>query len=341
MGEVKKRIEYVDLFRAFGIICMIMGHIKFGDIFDKWIHAFHMPIFFFVSGWFFRSNQAIPLKTQIIYKAKSFLLPYLIFELVTWVVCLPFINEYRNIGAIGHIFWENTYKIPIEGGTFGISPVPGAMWFLSAIFILEAIYILLDHTLGNNWKLHTMVFVLALIGMLFPRLSPFKLPWAMEAALVGIGFFHIARIIKGSKVEQFFYLKLWQALLVGALISVSIMVCPKINMRTGNYGWYLPFWINALGAIMAGWNIAIYAEKFFDKAELLKKIGGWLKGIGRNSIVYLCFNQIIILTMTKLLSIIGIIGIIEKVLILILTMALLFCLEKLICNTKLKVFIGK
>ena len=44
------RIDYIDLFRAFGIILMIMGHIKFGGNFDKWIHAFHMPTFFFVSG---------------------------------------------------------------------------------------------------------------------------------------------------------------------------------------------------------------------------------------------------------------------------------------------------
>lgn len=78
-----------------------------------------------------------------------------------------------------------------------------------------------------------------------------------------------------------------------------------------------------------------------DKLQLLKKIGDWLKAIGRNSIVYLCFNQIVILAMTKLLSMVGISGAIAKIPTLVLTMALLFCLEKLICNTKLKVLIGK
>lgn len=56
---IKNRVNYIDMFRAFGILMMIMGHIKFGSLFDKWIHAFHMPMFFFVSGWFFRSNENI------------------------------------------------------------------------------------------------------------------------------------------------------------------------------------------------------------------------------------------------------------------------------------------
>lgn len=44
------RLNYIDCFRAIGICLMIMGHVGFGGHFDKWIHAFHMPMFFFVSG---------------------------------------------------------------------------------------------------------------------------------------------------------------------------------------------------------------------------------------------------------------------------------------------------
>lgn len=40
------RINYIDIFRSFGIIAMIMGHIGFGQAFDYFIHAFHMPMFF-------------------------------------------------------------------------------------------------------------------------------------------------------------------------------------------------------------------------------------------------------------------------------------------------------
>ena len=59
MSREKSRVEYIDLFRAIGIILMIMGHIKFGSHFDKWIHAFHMPMFFFISGWFYRRKDSV------------------------------------------------------------------------------------------------------------------------------------------------------------------------------------------------------------------------------------------------------------------------------------------
>ena len=45
-----RRIEYMDIFRGIGIILMIMGHIWFGQIFDTFKAAFHMPMFFIISG---------------------------------------------------------------------------------------------------------------------------------------------------------------------------------------------------------------------------------------------------------------------------------------------------
>ena len=110
------------------------------------------------------------------------------------------------------------------------------MWFLTAIFFIEVIYIVLDKTLGCNWKLHISVVILAVLGMLAPTVLPFRLPWALDAAFVGIGFFHIAQITKGTKAERLLHLKLWQTLTLGAAFSILIMICPKINMRTGNYG---------------------------------------------------------------------------------------------------------
>lgn len=36
---------------------MIACHVYFGYAFDKFVHAFHMPMFFFVSGFFFRFSD--------------------------------------------------------------------------------------------------------------------------------------------------------------------------------------------------------------------------------------------------------------------------------------------
>ena len=87
--DEKARIDYIDVFRALGIILMIMGHIKFGGYFDKWIHAFHMPMFFFVSGWFFNRKQNVG--RQILKKTRTLLIPYVVFAIGQWLLLLPFI----------------------------------------------------------------------------------------------------------------------------------------------------------------------------------------------------------------------------------------------------------
>lgn len=53
--RAEQRLDYVDAFRGLGIIAMVMGHIGFGEIFDHFIHAFNMPMFFFISGFFYRT----------------------------------------------------------------------------------------------------------------------------------------------------------------------------------------------------------------------------------------------------------------------------------------------
>lgn len=335
----KVRIEYIDLFRSFGIILMILGHIRFGSIFDKWIHAFHMPMFYFVSGWFFRSHQDQSISMQIRRKAKSLLMPYVLFELLLWIILRMFIPEYRSLESLAYIFTENTYKIPVASGTFGISPVPGAMWFLTSIFVCESVYIIIDKKLKTVWLKNGIVILLVITGMMAKSIFPFRLPWAMDAAFVGVGFFHAGRSMRGNAGEKLLALDLSVALMAGLVVSCLIIITPLINMRTGNYGWYIPFWINAIGAIIAGWSLSKYLQTFLERYAV--NIAKWLNGIGKNSIVYLCLNQSIILMVTKLLSIAGVHGIIAKIPVFFITMAILYMFEKLICNTRLKVILGK
>ena len=53
------RKEYIDIYRGIGILCMVIGHLYIGFIFDKFSHAFHMPMFFFVTGYFFTLKNRV------------------------------------------------------------------------------------------------------------------------------------------------------------------------------------------------------------------------------------------------------------------------------------------
>lgn len=57
------RLDYIDVFRSLGILAMIMGHIGFGGRFDYFIHAFHIPMFFFISGFFIEKKVVVLVST--------------------------------------------------------------------------------------------------------------------------------------------------------------------------------------------------------------------------------------------------------------------------------------
>ena len=75
MSENNRRKD-VDLLRFIGILLMIMGHVGFGGQFNKYIHAFHMPMWFILSGFFIKTN--IDYKSFFVKKARLLLIPFFI-----------------------------------------------------------------------------------------------------------------------------------------------------------------------------------------------------------------------------------------------------------------------
>ena len=323
------RVEYIDIFRAFGIILMVMGHIGFGGTFNKWIHAFNMPMFFFVSGWFYKKNDII-LSILIGKRIKTLLLPYALIGVAELAISYLLFSSYSGVKPLMSFLFTNTD---------GQSPVPGALWFLTAMFFAELIYISMDRVIKNRILFHTFIVAISIFGMVAVILLPVRLPWGIDAGCVGIGFFHIGHIVKGKRFERVFQLELWKVLLFGIVISISVLLSPFVNMRTAQYSGYPLFWLNALVAIAVGWNLAKYINVFLKKH--CEKANKWLLNIGENSIVYLALNQICIIFTSKIADMVSSQGVLAKVIILFLVMVELKILEKVICNTKLKAVIGR
>ena len=102
----KHRVDYIDALRGILIMIMVMGHVDFGAAFDKYIHAFHMPAWFFLSGYF--GN----------YDKLSFA------GVIQYPLWIYFVWD-KNVSALEPIknsFWCNTSLI---------MPIAGALWFLT------------------------------------------------------------------------------------------------------------------------------------------------------------------------------------------------------------------
>ena len=51
-----KRVESVTIAKAIGIILMVVGHSGLGGYPIRFIYLFHMPLFFFLSGYCFKES---------------------------------------------------------------------------------------------------------------------------------------------------------------------------------------------------------------------------------------------------------------------------------------------
>lgn len=50
---VKKRNDTLSIVKAIGIILMVIGHSGCPKYLNDYLYMFHMPLFFFCSGYFF------------------------------------------------------------------------------------------------------------------------------------------------------------------------------------------------------------------------------------------------------------------------------------------------
>ena len=82
------RLTFIDILKGIGIVFLIMGHMGFGNDFDFYIHGFHMPLFFFVSGYLFNIKRTFC--EVISRKFKALIIPYASFGMVALYYFISF-----------------------------------------------------------------------------------------------------------------------------------------------------------------------------------------------------------------------------------------------------------
>ena len=307
---------------------MVMGHIGFGDTFSKWIHGFHMPMFFLLSGYFHKDYTMCDLVKKL---SKTLLIPYIIFgcchTLLYFIWKKAVDTKYLYI-----LFWENTY----EGGV----AIAGALWFLTAMFLAEIFYCLITNTAKLIIVQNFLVVVISVIGMCLPILLPVRLPYGIDIAMVSVGMLHVGALLK-STLKRLIELPLWVGLILMAMFSVStIFINSYVDMRDGNYGLWPLFWVNALGMTVALWNICRSIEDSANKYYLCGCIK-WIESIGSASIIYLCLNQLTIKITEQIIAVLNLEMKDPGIVILILVLVELRIAEIAILNTPLRVIVGK
>lgn len=294
----RQRIGWIDIAKGIGIIAMVMGHIDFGAYVRYFIHAWNMPLFFILSGYLYRDEKK-NFRYHIGKKAKSLLVPYFSFAFIHFIIWIvkyqPDIETIQQ--TLSSIFWINTNN--------GL-PIANALWFLPCMFFATILFDCIHRMCGSKLiKESICVVIIVCVGIFMPSYTYIEFPWALFQAFVAVGFIYIGVLLKKYDVidkisvlciRQFSILTIFSTIFSGLMI----MLHQEVNMRTSSYGCFFMFIINA--TLFPVLIFAVSERLTRSQKRIVNIIIEEIKFVGKNSIVYLCLNQITIFAVGMVLD---------------------------------------
>ena len=161
----------VSIAKALGIILMVMGHAGCPGYLHDFIYLFHMPLFFFLSAYFFRDAKVVDSAGQyVVRKFKNLYLPY-----IKWsIIFLLLHNLFCRIGFYDNsLSWQELFvnvKCSVRGMWQG-ERMLGAYWFLISLFwesLLFGLIIWVKHKTKFRYFDLIAVVLLFLVGYYAP-----------------------------------------------------------------------------------------------------------------------------------------------------------------------------
>lgn len=231
------RFDAIDWIKSIGIVLVIYGHCEaLNPAMEKAIYGFHMPLFFFASGFLMSENRLLESIGMFLkYLFRRLVLPYLIFALFNYALWLI---VFRHFGADSRL--NISPLLPVAGILYGSGSVPSllqpqVLWFFPCL-VSASILMWLIFKLPKRFRILTSVGI-TLFGLMLPFSIP--LPWELEDAVIAQLFMNVGFLSR----ENWSAIKTRStAILFGAAIisGAASWICSqwnvKIDMRASCYG---------------------------------------------------------------------------------------------------------
>lgn len=277
-----KRNVSIDIAKGIGILLVIIGHGAIPSWCKDAIFSFHMPLFFILSGYFFRNEtQLVRMRKD----ARRLLLPYVV---TIAVITLYMLVVHQVITHDGRYYVINTlwFWIYPTGAPGGLD-FSGPVWFLFALFWTKGTFNLIE-------KVHNLWFYIILVFIAF---APFylyyligrDLPLAISQGLISIVFFWAGYEWKKHELSLGGPRFKTMLLICMALWVIGVM-CSDLDVMRMIYHNYPLCMMTAF----TGTYIILESSIFISKRNnlVIRKVSSFLSWGGRNSITILCTHTL-------------------------------------------------
>jgi acyltransferase len=283
-----QRIEWIDAAKGLGISLIVIGHVwSLSDppLFYQWMFAFHVPLFFFISGLTLKP-AAGPLGRVVAGKVRTLLVPYFVFALLGY---LFYVAGYVAAGMLGREIEQFDYGlwVPLFGilhGTLGDGYlVNSPLWFLPALFVtFLAGYAVNTYIVQHGLRIAVVLGVAAFGIWLGDR---YRLPFGLLPAMIALLFFQAGYYFRRFAVSDRIPQRVGGILL--ALLFVVSLAAPlngAVGIADMNVNQPLLFLFFAFNGILM-------SVLFVQRAGVLS---GLLALVGRHSLAILVLHMLVI-----------------------------------------------
>lgn len=276
-----KRVNFIDISRGISIILMIIGHVvPYISLERRIIFSFHMPIFVFISGYFFSYRKSYK---ELFFSFRKIIVPYLLtlgtFSLIQFFLTGGSILEYIKDLSLQIIF-SYSYSRRIPFGS--IAPV-GVLWFIPFLICCRIVFTYLYGKSTTDRQLFYACAGTSVLGALIGRAGLF-LPLSFDVALASIFFMYVGYMFHKydilSRVN-------WSPLLMIIIFSIwSLGFWIKaLELAIRSYPFFPFCFVSAICGILIVFQISIFVDAHSSLANILQ----WY---GKNSMLMLCFHHL-------------------------------------------------
>ena len=279
--EAKQRVAWADMAKGYGILAIMVSHVWTGHTLSLWLFTFHVPLFFFLSGFLFRGGK--PFGVFLKGKLRRMVVPY-------FALALPIVAAEAAMSGKRADFWQRFASL---AGQVVLQRRLWPIWFLACLFLLELIAWGLTKVLRKDGLLALAGAAMGILGVAYARLGGPVLPWNLDACFPVMPFFIAGfllnrhngwfekNIVGVRSVLLFVLLALGNLAFGWKAIRGEV---PVLNVFANEYG------VPALSyaAAFCGIGAVVLASRWGSLAPV--------RYLGRNSLLYFVWHQTPVIT---------------------------------------------
>ena len=246
----QNRIVLFDVAKAFAIILVVIGHSSTNIRIVNFIYLFHVPLFYFISGYFYKDEYSKNTFDFFCKKIKHLYIPFIKYEFIFMLLhntlldlhiydisTIPYYNLPDYLPRIAQILTFRQTEL-----------IAYPFWFIGSLFIVNIIFVLISKItdIFKAREVFRSLFVLFIVFIGFITVDNHLIyKNNLNASLICLSFYYFGYMVKNN-IEK---IRFNNFLLIIALAILIVSSNYRIDVSTEKYITPIFFMINSLCGI--------------------------------------------------------------------------------------------